>query len=101
MGVGSHLPAEPVRLRDYRLHFFWTVLFEEGTIALGKSSAGRSELDDVGAVLDVFANFGHHCGHAVSDTFRAVVKFEGQQIVVAVAAGDAEDRTGKLHARTD
>ena len=47
----------------------------------------------------VFADFVLHAFHAVGHAFRGVVEFEGQKVLVAMSAGNAERRTAHQHAR--
>ena len=68
--MGCHAAAEPVRVRDDRFHLFERVLRGVRVVAFRKHSARSTDLDDVRAILDDFANLVLHrldaVGHSVS-----------------------------------
>ena len=99
VGVRGHLAAQPVGVGDDGLHLFERVLRGLGIVALGEHAAGGADLDEVGAVLDVLAHLVLHGGDAVGHAVAHRVIADGQQVVVAVAAGDADERAADLHVR--
>src|SRR5581483_9077037 len=60
----------------------------------------RTYLDHIGAVLDDLPRLVLHTFNSIGSTVAARVIFEGQQIVVAVPAGNAQCRPADNHART-
>src|SRR5437870_5203101 len=90
-----------MRLRYQDFHFLRTVLLEQRIVAFREDASRGTELDDISAVLDHFANAVHHCFRAVGNTFCGIMKFERQQVAVTVSASDAEGRAGNLHTRPD
>src|SRR5581483_4171150 len=60
---------------------------------------GGADLDHVGAVLDDFAHLVLHRLDAVGHALGLMVILEGQQVVVAVSAGDAHRRAAHQHTR--
>src|SRR5882672_1690346 len=98
--VGGDLASELVGFFRDGLHFFERVLRRAGLIAFAEHTAGGADLDDVGAVLDGFANFGAGGPGTVGDAFRLIMIFGRQQIIVAMAASDAKRRAGSAHSRT-
>src|SRR6266478_2129161 len=97
--VRGDFAAELVGFFGDGLHFFEGVLRRAGLIAFDENAAGGADFDDVGAVLHSFPDFGASGPGAVGDAFRPEVKFGGEQIVVAVPAGNAQCWTGDAHAR--
>src|SRR6266496_2971679 len=101
MRMGGDLAAEPVCLGNQRRHLLRAVLLEYGIVALGKDTAGGAELDHVGTVLDYLANLVLHARNAVGGSFGGVLEFRREQVAVAMAAGDAQRRSGHLHPWTN
>ena len=60
VGVRGDFAAEAMGVGDDRLHLFEGVLRGLRVVALGEHAAGGADLDDVGAVLDDFANLVLH-----------------------------------------
>src|SRR5260370_36496754 len=100
MSVGGDLAAELVGLFRNGLQLLGSGLRSGGLITLAEHAARSADLDKVGAVLDGFADFGTRGPGAVGDTFGFVVKFGGQEIVVAVSASNAERRAGNARGGT-
>ena len=97
----GHFAAQLVRFFSDGLELFEGVLRCAGLVAFAEDSAGSAHLDEVGAVLDDFADFCARRPRTVGDAFGfKVVILVGQKIVVAVTAGDAKRRAGDEHART-
>ena len=99
VGVGGDLAAEAVSVGDDGLHLFEGVLGGLRVVALGEDAAGGSDLDEVGAVLDVFADLMLDGGDAVGYALAVDVVLVGEKVLVHVAAGDAERGAGDLHVR--
>ena len=99
MGVRRDFAAEAVRIGDDGLHLFQGELRGVRIVTLGKHSASRANLDDVGAILDDLARLVLHVLNAVGNASFGGVKLVGQQVVVAMSAGDAERRAAYQHAR--
>ena len=68
-------------------------------VAFREHAAGGADLDQVGAVLDVLADLVLHRGDTVGYAIANLVVLRGQQVVIAVAAGDAHGRTADQHVR--
>src|SRR6185312_4862348 len=98
VGVGRHFAAEAVSVSHDGLHFFQRVLRGLRVIAHGKHASGGADLNQVGAIFDDLAHLVLHGFHAVGYAIVLAVVVVGQQVVVAVAAGDAEGRTADQHA---
>ena len=92
VSVGGDLAAQAVGVGDDGLHFFQGVLRVLGIVSKGQHAAGGADLDHVSAVLNIFADFVLHGSNAIGNAVVGLVIFEGQQVVVAVSAGDAESR---------
>ncbi len=99
VGVRGDLAAEAVCVGDDGLHLFEGVLAGLRVVALGEDAACGSDLDEVGAVLDVFADLMLDGGDAVGYALAMNVVFEGVKVLVHVAASDAERGAGGLHVR--
>src|ERR1700679_1275591 len=99
VGVSGNFAAEAVRIGDEGLHLFEGVLAGLGIIALGENATTGGKLNEIGAVLDVFANLMLDGGDAVGYGFAVDVILVGEQVLVHVAAGDAECGTRDLHVR--
>ena len=97
--VRRDFATQLVRFFDDRLQLFERVLRRARLIALAQDSAGSADLDHIGAVLHGLAYFRSRRPRAVSDAFRAMMKFIGEEIVVAMAARDSQWRTRHDHAR--
>src|SRR5580698_4846041 len=97
--VRGDFAAEFVSFFDDRTQFFERVLRRAGLIAFAQYSAGCADLDNIGAVLHGFAHFRARGPGSVGDAFSAVMKLIGEEIVVAMSAGDSERRSGDQHAR--
>ena len=68
-------------------------------VAFREYAALGEDLDDVGLELHHLAHFGAGFPRSlVGDSGISVMEFGGEQIIVAVAAGDAERGTGNDHA---
>ena len=91
--------AQAMRVGDNGLHLFQGVLRGLRIVALGEHAAGGADLDEVGAVLDVLAHLVLHGGDAVGHAVAHGVIADGQQILIAVAAGDADERAADQHVR--
>src|SRR6267142_6370065 len=100
VGVRGDLATELVGFFGDGLHFFECVLGCAGLIAFTEDAAGGADLDDIGAVLGGFPDFGASGPGAIGNAFRLVVIFGREQIVVALAARDAKRRAGSAHSRT-
>ena len=99
VGVGGYFAAEAVGIGDQGLELVEAVLAGLRIVALGKHAAGGADLDEIGAVLDILAHLLLHGGDAVGDAFRGGMELEGKEVVVAMAAGDAQRRSANLHVR--
>ena len=100
VGVRGHLAAEAVGVGDESLHFFKRELGGIGVVALGEHAAGGADLDEIGTVLDVLPHHVLHSGNAVGYAVADRVVLEWEQILVAVSAGDADERAADLHVRS-
>ena len=99
VGVRGDLAAEAVRVGDDGLELFHGVLAGLGVVAFGEDAAGGGDFDEVGAVLDVFADLVLDGGDAVGYGFAMDVVLVREKVLVHVAAGDAEGGTADLHVR--
>src|SRR5947199_10847349 len=99
MGVGGHFAAQAVRVGNDGLHFLQRVLRGARVVALGEHAAGGADLDDVSAVFDDLADFVLHAFNAVGSAIAFGVILVRQQVVVAMAAGDAERRPAGVNTR--
>ena len=97
--MGCDLASQAMRVGHDGLHLLQRVLRGLGIVAVRKHAAGGANLDQVGAVLDGLADLVLHAFDAVGHAVGGDVIFEGQQVVVAVPAGDAERRAAHQHAR--
>ena len=95
--VRCHFAAQAMRVCHDRLHLFDGVLRCLRVVALRQHAAGRADLDEVGPVLDVLANLLLHLRNAIRHAVCRYVIFERQQILIAVAAGNAQRGTAHLH----
>src|ERR1700722_1923230 len=100
MRVGGNFSSQAVSIRDDGLHLLQRVLGSLRIVALGKHSAGRADLDQIGTVLDVLADLVLHGRNPVGHSVPRSVILVGQQIVVAVAARDAERWPAYQHSRS-
>ncbi len=100
VGVGRDPAAEAVGVGDDGFHFFDRVLRGAGIVAFGEHAAGGANFDHVRAVLDDLTDFVLHAFHAVGRAVALGVKFVGQQVLVAVSAGDAERRSARDDVRS-
>ena len=89
-----------MRVGDDGLHLLQGVLAGLRIVAFGEHAAGGADLDQVRAVFDVLAHHVLHRGDAVGHAVTGDVEGLRQQVVVHVAAGDAERRTADLHVRS-
>src|SRR6266511_1634231 len=94
VGLGRDFTTQAVGFGDDGLHLFERVLRGLRVVAEREHSAGRTDFDHVGAVLDHLARLSHHGRHPVGDAFVEVIEFRREQVVVAMPAGDAEGRSG-------
>jgi len=101
VGVDGDFDAEQVGFVDDGVHFLLGELLRADLGAFGEDAACAAELDDGGAVFDVLADFGAHAPWAVCDAAGGDVIFGGQEVVVAMAAGDADAGAGDEHAWAD
>src|SRR5580658_7122126 len=100
MRVCGNFSSQAVRIRDNGLHLLERVLGSLRLVALGKHSAGGADLDQIGTVLDVLADLVLHGRNPVGHSVSRSVILVGQQIVVAVAASDAERWPAYQHPRS-
>ncbi len=70
-----------------------------GIVAFGEDAAGGCDLDEVGTVLDVFADLMLDGRDAVGYALAVDVVLVGEKVLVHVAAGDSERGAGDLHVR--
>src|SRR6202158_2766880 len=94
VSVGGNFAAKLVGFLGDSLHLFESELGSPGLIAFAENATGGADFDYIGAIFDDFANFGARGPGAVGDSIGFVSKFRRKQVVVAVASGDAERRTG-------
>ncbi len=97
--MGGHAAAEPVRIRHDRFHLFERILRGVRVVAFRKHSARGTDLDDVRAILDDFANLVLHRLDAVGHSFSLKMKCGREQIFVAMTAGDSQRWSRGDHAR--
>src|SRR5258708_12612581 len=83
--------VEAMRLGDAGLHLLGAVMRVLGIDALGHHTAGRHDLHQVGAGMDLLPYRFHDLVDAVGDAARAV----------AVAAGHADHAAGAAHGRPE
>ena len=95
VGVGGDFAAEAVGVGDDGLQLFHGVLAGLRVVAFGEDAAGGGDLDEVGAVLDVFADLMLDGGDAVGYAFAVDVVLVREKVLVHVAAGDAEGGTAR------
>jgi hypothetical protein len=88
-----------VRVGDDGLHLLEGVLAGLRVVTLREDSASCSNLDEVCAVFNIFANLMLDGGYAVGNTLTMDVVLEGEEVFVHVSAGDAKRRAGGLHMR--
>src|SRR5262249_23927684 len=69
-------------------------------VSLRKDAAARADLDEVGAVLDHLADLRPRFPGAVGDTALTKMKLGREEVVVAVAARDAQRGSGNEEPRT-
>ena len=100
MGVRGDLAAEAMCVGDDGAQFLLGVLRVLGIVAQRQDAAGGADLDDVSAVLDDLAHLVLHVFDAVSDADLGGMPLVGQQVVVAMSAGNAQRRTAGVDART-
>ena len=98
MRVRGDLAPQAVRIGHDRLQFRLRKLRVLRIIAQREHAAGGANLDDVGAVLDDLAHLVLHVLDSISDTDFGGVPLVGQQVVIAVSAGDAQRRTAGVDA---
>ena len=79
VSVGGDFAAEFVSLFGDGLHFLERVLRRAGLIAFAEDAAGGADLDEVGAVLDGFADFGARRPGSVGDAALLEVKFKREE----------------------
>ena len=85
-----HLPAQPMRIRHDGLHLFERVLRRLRIVSMREHAAGGADFDQVGALLDDLARLVLGRFDAIGHTLAVNVRFKRQQIVVAVAARNAQ-----------
>lgn len=66
-------------------------------IAFGEDAAGGAHLDEIGSILDDLAHLGAGGPGTIGDRFGFMFEFGGEQIVIAMPAGDAQGRAGDEH----
>ena len=89
LGVAGAAFVEAMRLADAGLHLLGRIMRILRIDALGHHAAGRHDLHQVGAGMDLLAHRLHHLVDAVGDPAGAV----------AVAAGHADHAAGAAHGR--
>src|SRR4029078_10403716 len=99
MSVRSDFATQAMSVGDGGLHLFQCVLGGLGVIAFGENSAGSADLDEVGPILDVLANFVLNLGDACGSPVADLVILKGQKVVITMAAGEADCRTTNEHVR--
>src|SRR5271163_1902201 len=99
MRVSGDFASELVSFRRDGLHLFKRILRRARLVSLAQHSARSANLDDIRTVLYDFANFRARSPRAVGNTLVFKMELVGQEVVVAVPAGDAERRSGDEHAR--
>src|SRR5271167_664478 len=97
MRMSSNFSPQAMGIGHDGLHLFQGVLRGLRIVASGEHSAGGADLDQIGAVLNVLAHLVLNGGDSVSHSISYSVILVGQQIIVAVPAGDAERRTAHQH----
>jgi hypothetical protein len=100
MRVGRHLAAQFVGLVHDRFHLLQGVLGSSGLVAFRHHTSRCTDLNQVHSVLDVLPYFRASRPRPVGDALRLPVILRRKQIFVAVAAGDAEWRTGDQQPRS-
>ena len=91
LGMAGAAFVEAVRLADAGLHLLGRVVRILGIDARRHDAAGRHDLDQVGAGMDLLAHRLHHFVGAIGDAAGAV----------AVAAGHADHAAGAAHGRSE
>src|ERR1700733_6342069 len=89
-----------MRVGDNGLHLFERILRGLRVVPFREHASGGADLDEVSAVLDRFADLVLYGFDAIGYAFRGLMVGDGEQIIVAVATGDAERRAANLHVRT-
>ena len=83
--VRGNFASQLVGFLGDSLQFFERVLRRAGLIAFAQHAAGSADLDQVGAILDRFANLGARRPRTVGHAFRPCSGIRRQKIVVAMA----------------
>ena len=95
-----NLAAQAMGIGDKSLYLLQRVLCGLWIVALGEHAAGGADFDQVGPVLDVLPYHVLHRGNAVGHAVRRHVVLDRQQVLIAVAAGDAQRGPAHQHVRT-
>ena len=97
--MSRNLAPQAMCVGHDRFQFLLRVRRSLRIVPVRKHAAGGANFDQIGAILDDLAHLVLHSFHAVRHTFRRIVKFEGQEVLVAVATRDAERRSAYQHSR--
>src|SRR5262245_9738402 len=100
VSVSCDLSTEAMRVGRDGLKFRLGKLGSLRIVALGKHAASGTDLDEVGAILDVLTHLSLDGFHAIGNSTLGGVILPRKQIVVAMSAGDAEKRAANEHAGT-
>src|SRR5262249_61559623 len=90
--VRGNFAAESVSFGDNGANLVVVELLGAGRITFRQNAAGRRYLDDIGSVLDYVASLSDNGRHSISNAFRSVVEFGGEQADIDVAAGGTNGR---------
>src|SRR6266850_6458402 len=82
--------AEFVRLFSDGLHLLERVLRSARLVAFAQNASRGADLDQVGAVLDDFADFRAGGPGTVGHAFGFVMVFIGKKVVVAMSTGNSQ-----------
>ena len=99
MGMGCDFAPKPVSVGDDGFHLLQRVLRRLRIVALGEHPASSANLHDIGAVLDDLARLVLDSVNAICRSLRGCVALEGEQVVIAVTAGDSKRGTTHEHSR--
>ena len=99
MSVRRDFPSQAVGICHDGLHLLERVLRSLRIISLRKYASGRTDLNQVGAVLNDLAHLVLHRFNAIRCTITGCVIFVGKQVVVAMTSGDTQRRSADQHSR--
>ncbi len=87
--VGRNFAAQAMSVGDDGTQLFLRELRCLRIVAQREHTPGGAHLNHIGAVLDDLAHLVLHVLDAVGDAYPSGVPFVGQQVVIAMSAGDA------------